>query len=164
MSRGNKNEPMAKLNTLILGTICLFLLVGTVFTFGMQFWNAPIAEDEAIHETLSFSSYQIQYNRTSPKQIIIRWEAYRQLEIDGVSITQELIDYIRSLNRGDELSVIFHPNSGVILEMHHGDRMLLGFDDTMHKLRREATGFLVMGIFMYGVCIAGVWELIRREK
>ena len=79
MSRRNKNEPMAKLNTLILGTICLFLLVGTVFTFGMQFWNAPIAEDEAIHETLSFSSYQIQYNRTSPKQIIIRWEAYRQL-------------------------------------------------------------------------------------
>ena len=33
------------------------LFLGTVFTFGMQYWNAPVARDDAIPATVVFSSY-----------------------------------------------------------------------------------------------------------
>lgn len=39
------------------------LIMGTVFSFGMQYWNAPIAREEAIHTTAVFSSYKEQLNR-----------------------------------------------------------------------------------------------------
>lgn len=40
--------------------ICIIfgLIVGTVFTFGMQYWNSPITKDEARYSEAIFSFYK----------------------------------------------------------------------------------------------------------
>ena len=39
------------------------LIIGTVFTFGVRYWNVPITEDEAQLVTATFSSYKSSRNR-----------------------------------------------------------------------------------------------------
>ena len=50
------------------------LIMGTVFTFGMQYWNAPISQEEAICTTAVYTSYTEQLERGHVKEMIVRFE------------------------------------------------------------------------------------------
>ena len=141
------------------------ILLGTVFTFGMQFWNAPISEQDAVHETAVFSSFEIQYGRSnSPKEIIVRFVNHDQLSIDGVCVTTELINTLKTIRQGDAVTLVIHPNSDTILEMQYGDISILEFSETSEKLTNEASGFMVLGILCYLAGISGLWRLIVRKR
>jgi hypothetical protein len=140
------------------------LILGTVFTFGMKYWNTPIAQEEAQQVTATFSSYKTSTTRGHVKQIILRFDDQEQLYIAGVSIDDGLLDAIRKLTAGTVVEMLVHPNSNTILEMEVGTERLLKFQDSIDKLSSEATGFMYLGIFCYAFAAAGSFHLIKRKK
>lgn len=141
------------------------LLMGTIFTFGMQFWNAPIAEQDAVTDIAIFASYDIRHGRSgSTKEIVVRFEDRDQLYIDGVCVTDALINQLKAIQQGDEVMLTIHPNSNTILELQYGNKLLLEFDQTTKKLTNEATGFTGLGILCYLAAIAGLLCILNRKR
>ena len=158
-----KGPPMSMGETWFLLNVVLF--VGTIFTFGMQFWHAPITEQDAITDTAIFDSYDIRDGRSgSTKEIIVRFEDRDQLYIDGVCVTDALINQLKAVKHGDELMLTIHPNSNTILELQYGKKLLLEFDQTTKKLTNEATGFMGLGILCYLAAIAGLLRILKRKR
>ena len=140
------------------------LILGTVFTVGMPHWNAPITR-EAISATAVYQSYEEARGRNGRiKEIVIRFADHPQLYIDGGCVTEELRDSIRRLAPGTALSLIVHPNSNTIMELQAGNSVLLEFQNTSQKLTREAAGFVVLGLFCYGMSAYGLITLIKNKR
>ena len=136
------------------------LIMGTVFTFGTQYWNESIKYDEAQQVNAIFSSYKENKRRSHVKQIILRFDDYEQLYIDGVCINNELCDLISEIPSGTTLEMMVHPNSNKILEMETGSTKILEFYDSMQKLSSEASGFMYLGIFCYILSLMGAGYFI----
>lgn len=140
------------------------MIMGTVFTFGMQYWNAPVTQEEAIHTTAIYESYATQREQGRVKEIIVRFEDHEQLYIDGVCINDKLLNSIDNLAPGLELSMIVHPNSNTIMELYADNQVLLEFQKTSEKLAGEATGFMGLGLFCYVLSACGLINLVFRKK
>lgn len=140
------------------------LIMGTIFTFGMQYWNAPVTQEEAIRTTAVYESYATQKEQGRIKEIIVRFENHEQLYIDSVSINDELLNSFENLTPGTALTMIVHPNSNTIMELQANNQMLLEFQKTSEKLESEATGFLGLGLFCYVLSAAGLINLLLRKK
>ena len=138
--------------------------MGTVFTFGMQYWNAPITQEETIHTTAVYASYKEQLKRGHVKEIILRFEDHEQLYIDGVCITEELRDDIHSLAPGTHLSLMIHPNSNTIMDLKVGNSVWLDFQSTSEKLTSETTGSMGLGLFCYVLSVCGLISLLFRKR
>ena len=145
-------------------SVLIGLFLGTVFIFGVRFWNAPIAEEDAIHTTAVFSSCEETRRRGNLKQIIIRTEDDEQMYIDGVCITAKLRDAIHRLTPGTLLSLTVHPNSNCILAMRTEHAILMEFWDSSQRLTDEANGFQWLGLFCYGLAVYGLVSLLRTKK
>ena len=140
------------------------LVMGTVFTFGMRYWNAPVTREEAVHITAVYGSYTTQQEQGRVKEIILRFEGLQQLYIDGACIDDELLENIAALAPGTGLSMTVHPNSNKVLELQAEDLMLLEFEDTSEKLTGEATGFMGLGLFCYALSVWGLACLLFGKK
>lgn len=140
------------------------LIMGTVFTFGMRYWNAPVTREEAVHTTAVYGSYATQQEQGRVKEIILRFEGLQQLYIDGACIDDELLENIAALAPGTELSMIVHPNSNKVLELRTGALELLGFESTSEKLTGEANGFMGLGLFCYALSVCGLTGLLFSKK
>ena len=152
--------PMSRGEAWFLLIIGLFM--GTIFTFGMQFWNAPITEQDAVTDIAIFASYDIRHGRSgSTKEIIVRFEDCDQLYIDGVCASSTLINQLEAIRPGDEVRLAIHPDSNKILEMLHGNQTLLEFDQTTKMLTNEATGFGVLGILCYVAALIALVQLMQ---
>ena len=158
-----KNKsPMAKGEAWFL--LIAGFIMGTVFTFGMQYWSAPVTKEESIHATAIYESYATQREQGRVKEIIIRFKDHEQLYIDGACINDRLLNSIDSLVPGTELSMIVHPNSNTILELHADNQVLLEFQNTSEKLTGEATGFMGLGLFCYVLSACGLISLLFRKR
>ena len=158
-----KGPPMSRGEAWFLLIVGLF--VGTIFTFGMQFWNAPIAEQDAITDTAIFASYDVRHGKSgSTMEIIVRFEDRNQLYIDGVCVIDALTNQLKAIQQGDEVMLTIHPNSNTILELQYGNLTLLEFDQTTKKLTNEATGFIGLGILCYLAAIAGLLRILKRKR
>ncbi|MBQ5865241.1 MAG: hypothetical protein IIW56_01015 [Oscillospiraceae bacterium] len=140
------------------------LIMGTVFTFGMQYWNTPIKQKESIHTTAIYESYATQQERGHVAEIIIQFEDHAQLYIDGVCINDNLLNSIDNLTPGIELSMIVHPNSNTIMELNADNQVLLEFQNTSEKLSGEATGFMGLGLFCYVLSMCGLIRLLSQKR
>ena len=140
------------------------LIMGTVFTFGMQYWNAPVTKEESIHATAIYESYATQPEQGRVKEIIVRFKDHEQLYIDGACINDMLLNSIDNLVPGIELSMIVHPNSNTIMELHADNQVLLEFQNTSEKLTGEATGFMGLGLFCYVLSAYGLINLLFWKK
>ena len=156
------NRPMTKVEAWFL--LIAGLIMGTVFTFGVQYWNAPVTKEESIHTTAIYESYATQRERGRVKEIIVRFKDHEQLYIDGVCINDMLLNSIDSFVPGIELSMIVHPNSNTIMELHADNQVLLDFQDTVEKLTAEATGFMGLGLFCYVLSVCGLISLLFRKR
>ena len=156
------NRPMTKVEAWFL--LIAGLIMGTVFTFGMQYWNAPVTKEESIHTTAIYESYATPRERGRVKEIIVRFKDHEQLYIDGACINDMLLDSIDSFVPGIELSMIVHPNSNTIMELHTDSRVLLEFQNTSEKLTGEATGFMGLGLFCYVLSACGLISLLFRKR
>ena len=50
------------------------LILGTVLTFGVKYWNVPIKEEDAWHITATFSSYKETKRKGHIQEIIIQFK------------------------------------------------------------------------------------------
>ena len=156
------NRSMTKVEAWFL--LIAGFIMGTVFTFGMQYWNAPVTKEESIHATAIYESYATQREQGRVKEIIVRFKDHEQLYIDGVSINDDLLNSIDNLVPGIELSMIVHPNSNTIMELHTDNQRLLDFQNTAEKLNGEATGFMGLGLLCYVLSVCGLISLLFRKR
>lgn len=140
------------------------LFLGTVFTFGMQYWNAPVARDDAIHATVVFSSYTERRSDGHVKEIIVRFEDHDQLYIDGSCINEQVRDGLETIAPGMKVDLLIHPNSNTILDFRMGNSVVLEFEDTSDKLTNEAKGFAGLGVFLYILAAYGLYNLAFRKR
>lgn len=140
------------------------MIMGTVFTFGMKYWNTPIAQNEAQQVTATFSSAKETMRRGHVQEIIVRFEDHEQLYIDGVCIDNELCDSVSEIMPGTVIEMIVHPNANTILEMKAGTTRLLEFHDSVQKLASEASESMYLGIFCYIMALMGAGYFILPKR
>lgn len=148
---------------LAIGLFLVGILLGSVFTFGMQYWNAEVAQESCIHiETQFLSCDEIQQPKrpTEIKEIAIDCANGERYFIDGVSINTKLRNALAALSEQENITLLIHPNSNTIVELSNERGKILVFEDTIHKLDNEAAGFLFLGIFMYFGSLIGSYHII----
>ncbi len=137
-----------------------------MFVLGELHWNKTVTRDECISKVATYESYDKDYNSKSVSisQIILHFTDYEQQAIDGVSITDELVDSIEKLPINSKVSILIHPNSDTILEMTINGDVLIEFDDTMSKIARERNTFVVMGGLLYISAFVSAIKLFTMRK
>ena len=143
--------------------------IGTVFTLGMHYWNAPVTQQEARQVTAVYQSHEMRYGRTrkgrtaSLNEIRLHLADHETLSIDSACVDAALPAALASLPDGAVLSLLIHPNSDSVLAIHHAGQELLNFDKAVRDLSVEATGFMVLGLFMYLGVVIGAYHLITGK-
>ncbi len=154
-----------------IGLLVIGILLGSVFTFGMQYINADVTRESCDLIETQFVSYdEIRHLRRPMKikEIAIDCADDKRYFIDGVSINTELINALSELSQYDEITLLIHPNSNTILELSSENANILMFDDTISKLGGESTRFLFLGAFMYLCSLVGLYyivlHIIKKRK
>ncbi len=142
-----KSEPLG----LVKAILCfiLGLTVGSVFIFGMQFWNEKVDKNACTKVTTQMNDYKLHYRKGHLREITIYCSNSKKYYIDSVSITDEITDELSKISKNDDLYLLIHPNSNTVVEFNVNNEQLLNFDKTIALLDKEATGFVFIGIFMY---------------
>lgn len=146
-----------------IGLFVVGIFLGSVFTFGMQYWNASVEHDSCISVETQFISYKNIHkllNKYVIKEIAIDCSNEQRYFIDGVSINSELESELSELEASDNISLLIHPNSDTIVEFRTEDKTILEFEETIEELDSESTGFLFLGIFMYLCSLCGLYYII----
>lgn len=137
------------------------LILGFVFTFGMNYWHAEIAESDALHVEATYDSYEKDYRKSRIQQIFVNFSDYDRLTIDSILVSDDLIETLDALPKKTKLYLTAHPNSDTIMAMQTESTNILNFDDVQQKLQNENKVFFVLGIFAYLCAIIGGVHLIR---
>lgn len=140
------------------------LILGTVFVFGMGYWNSPITREQAVEVRGCYDSCRIPRSDGRTKEIILRFWDLEQLSIDGACVTDALEAEISALTPGTRVSMVLHPNSRKILSLEVGEKTLLIFADSIEKLEREAKGFTLLGLACYLGALVGGASLIGKRR
>lgn len=141
------------------------LFIGTVFTFGMQYWNANIDQKDAIHKRAIFDSYKERFGRrNSTRGIDVYFLDCEQLYIDSECVDETLRDELSNIDSGTRVVLMIHPNSDTILDMRVDEKVILEFYDVQEKLGTEKDGFFVLGLILYAMALYGLTNLIPKRK
>jgi len=173
-----KNKFFKKLfrNKMTLGQAILFLIIGailgTVFTFGQHYWNAPIDREDAISVEAEYFSYTRKFLHPESHDVGIKCKTenpnYVKYYIDESCVTYDILDFVHNLEKGTTLEMLIHPNSDTILSLTINGEEILNFDEVQNNLDFTNVGFLCLGIFMYALAVCGAVRLIviavRRFK
>lgn len=156
--------------------LAIFLLIaglflGSVFTFGTQYWNSEVTPEECTVIDTEFVSYEERHGVKRPmeiKEIAVDCANGERYFIDGVSINTDLKNSLSMLSQQQEIHLLIHPNSNTIVELSTGNGTILTFDETIRKLGGEATGFLFLGLFMYLCSLVGIYyiafHILKKKK
>ena len=147
------------------------LLMGTVFTFGMSYWNADIEPQEAIAVTGTYEGYDIDYSRgrngVTRKRIAevdLQFTDRKELSIDGSCADDDLLASLDALPKGITLDTLVHPNGWeTILSISVEGKSILAFEDATKHLTFERWGFFGLGLFCYFGAGVGAYYLIKRK-
>jgi hypothetical protein len=58
--------------------------------------------------------------------------------------------------------MLLHPNSSSIVELKHGEKTILPFEEAVKDLGVERIGFLILGILLYLCAAWGAFVLLKR--
>ena len=153
-----KRDPMPLGLAIFLLIAGLFL--GSVFTFGMQYWNSEVTPEECTLIDTQFVSYkEIRQPKrpTEIAEIAVDCVNNERYFIDGVSINSDLRNSLSELSKHQRIYLQIHPNSNTIVEFSTENGTILAFNETIHKLDGETTGFLFLGLFMYFCSLVGLY-------
>lgn len=155
-------DPIPKFSALFLLIAGLFM--GTVFTFGQWYREAPVTKEEAVRVEATFLSYKERFERRGKlKEMYLTFEDYGQQTLDGAYLRSEIANAVRAIKPGTPVQMYIHPRSSTILELSVNGRTILGFEQASEKLSAEVSGFTVLGILMYLFAAYGAIKLIRKE-
>ena len=96
------------------------LLLGTVFTFGMQYWSETVTREECLYIETQFLDYKEIKQRSRINQIAIDCADGERYFIDQVSINTRLREYLAELEKNDNITMLIHPNGGNIIDLRSG--------------------------------------------
>ena len=136
-----KNKFFKKLfrKKMTLGQAILFLVVGailgTVFTFGQQYWKAPIEREEAITVESGYSYHTQRLVRPDSHAVNIYCTDGEIYSIDAHCVTYDILDYLDTLQKGTKLDMLIHPNSDTILSLDVNGENILDFDEVIDDTR-----------------------------
>lgn len=162
----NRNKLLKKLfkKKMTLEQAILFLIsgiiFGTVFTFGQQYWNAPITRNESISVKAEYSYHNQRLVRPDSHAVSIHCSDGEIYSIDAHTVTNDILDYLDTLETGTKLNMLIHPNSDTILSLEVNGERILDFDEVIDDLKSANIGFLSLGIFMYLLAVCGAVRLI----
>lgn len=145
-------------------------LLGTVFTFGMQHWNAAVNPENAQAVRAAYTGYEVDYSngrtgasRRSIAQVFLHFADHDRLTIDGSCVNQDLLDRLDHLSEGAVLDMRIHPSGSSVLSIDAQGKTLLAFEQSQRSLNFEKWGFFALGMIAYAwVGIAG-YTLIARK-
>lgn len=147
------------------------LLLGTVFTFGMQYWNSEVAREDCTLIDTQFVAYKEIRRPKRPmeiQKIAVDCADGERYFVDGVSVNTDLQNTLSKLSRQQGIRLLIHPNSKTIVELSTENGTILTFDETIRKMGGEATGFLFLGLFMYFCSLVGLYyttfHVIKKRK
>ncbi len=140
------------------------LFLGTIFTFGMRYWHAPVSREDCTQVNTEFVSYRERTRRGSIQLIYIDCANGQRYEIDGACISQPVLDGVGNLQPQEPITLLIHPNSDTILELSDESGTLMAFDDAAQRVAGDTLLFTVLGILMYAAALGGLYTLIRQWK
>ena len=164
-----RKDPMPL--ALAIGLLIVGVLLGSVFTFGMQYWNEEVTRESCTIVETRFLAYDEMRQPKRPieiKEIAIDCADGERYFIDGASINTDLRNKLSLLCVQEIITLLIHPNSNTIVEFTSESGILLIFDETINKLGMEAKEFTFLGIFMYFCAAVGLYYIatycIRKNK
>ena len=162
MKRKRRANPMP------IGAAVFFIIVGmvmgTVFTLGMQYWNEPIQREDARVIVATYDSYYRDKSPHHDRGITVRFTDRDQLTIDSACLRQDVVDSIQELSSGDRVELLVHPNSDTIWEMKSDMNTILPFELAQERLTGENIAFGILGILLYALAVSGVVSLLFRWR
>ena len=151
---------ITKDDTITLGQslvlLVLGLLMGTVFTFGVQYWNETVTKEACRYIENHYLDYQEIKQRSRINQIAIDCADGERYFIDQVSINTRLREDLAELEKNDNITMLIHPKGGNIVELTHYGAELLNFEESMENLDKDAKTFSYLGLFMFLVSFLGL--------
>lgn len=140
------------------------LFLGTIFTFGMRYWHAPVSREACIQVNTKFVSYRERTRRGSIQLIYIDCANGQRYELDGACISQPVLDGVENLRTQEPITLLIHPNSDTIMEFSSESGTLMEFDDAAQRVAGDTLLFTVLGILMYAAALGGLYNLIRQWR
>ncbi|MBQ6662857.1 MAG: hypothetical protein IJM69_04890 [Firmicutes bacterium] len=142
--------------------VVLGLILGTVFIFGINYWERPIPK-EKVTSTKAVYQYNEKWGyRGSVKKIFLYFEDLERKEINRSCVTQDLVNKVDEIESGTTIKVWLHPTEDTILQLETSDGMVISYDEVMEKYRIDRIGFTILGVFAYG-CAAYAAIMISRN-
>lgn len=161
-----RKNPMPFKTAVVLLVVGIFL--GSIFSFGVQYWNEELTREECIKIQTQFVGYKESRHRGRIQQIAIDCANGGRYFIDSVSVNSALQEQISKIAPNEDITLFVHPNSDTILEFSTRSDTILTFSETIDQLGGEATGFLFLGLFMYLCSLVGlyyvVWHGVQKRK
>lgn len=143
------------------------LIVGSVFVFGMRYWNAQVERDDCEVVTTQLESIKIvrRLCDSEPRYVNIKCTNGSSYDIENACLSSSLLSALESLPEGTQLTLTLHPNSeGNVLELSADGTILLDFDTAVSRLGKNATAFFYLGLFMYLCSAVLLVDIVQRKR
>ena len=143
------------------------LIVGSVFVFGMRYWNAQVERDDCEVVTVQLESIEKVRGSSSSdlSSVNLKCTNGSSYYIKGVCVSRSLLSALESLPEGTQLTLTLHPNSeGKVLELSADGILLLDFDTAVSKLGKNATAFSYIGLFTYLCSAVLLVDIVQRKR
>lgn len=146
--------------------IVVGVIMGTIFVFGTKYWGKEIQRKDAVAVSAEYESYKLNYGfmrkRRELNQIVLNFNGYNTLYIDGACASEEVLEEIKTLSKGAKLDMLVHPNSDTVWELKHHGNTILSFENAKKNITMENKGFIFLGMFMYFCALYGFVSLLMR--
>lgn len=143
------------------------LIVGSVFVFGMRYWNAQVERDDCEVVTTQLESIEKVRGSSSSdlSSVNLKCTNGSSYYIKGVCVSRSLLSALESLPEGTQLTLTLHPNSdGKVLELSVDGILLLDFDTAVSMLSKNSTAFSYIGLFMYLCSAILLVDIVQRKQ
>lgn len=157
------NIKLSLKSSLIL-TVVIGLLLGTVFVFGMSYFNATVTRDECVYKIASYDTFSKDNNEQKNNEITLYFTDYEEVTIISASVSDELIDTLENTPENSKVIMLVHPNTDVVLDLVVNGNKLFDFETTMKQLEIERTFFVIFGCFFYLASVAAGIKLVTMRK
>ena len=141
--------------------------MGTVFIFGMAYWNKTITRNEAIMVNATYTSHKESFRLFKTghtKGIYVSFSDYDNLYIDTVCVDDELRMELDALKKDTKVQMLIHPNADTILDVRTADKQILEFHEVMKELETDRKSFFILGVFCYFSAIVGLARILEDCK
>ena len=138
------------------------LLLGTVFTFGEQFWHAPVDRRELRYVDAAYQRYKY-VDGGRQKSMTLYFENEEAYDITVECVNDELLQRLDEIQPGTVLHLGVHPNSNTLMEITHHGQPVLTFAQASRRVSFRVRGFLILGLFMYCSAAYGLYQLFKGK-